>query len=376
MQYGKFVTVTVREDSYRYFLPSNMNSKLIDIEGFSKISEEITLLLGRLDSIVRFLPDKELFIYMYVRKEAILSSQIEGTQSSLHDVFAHENKLALQDGSNEDIEEVSSYIKALNSGAEILKSGKFPFSIRLLKMIHRDLMQNSRGIKKEPGAIRTSQNWIGGSRPGNAIYVPPAPEHVMELLSDMEKFYHNSRISTPILCGMMHGQFETIHPFLDGNGRLGRLIIPMILCDRGMLEDPILYISYQLKLCRSEYYRCLQDLRVKGSWNEWIEFFLNSMKESVLDAYRNCSKINELLMKDSKRIKLLPRSDNIMRLYEYMKKMPLVYIPSASKKLNLSPHTIKKSLKILQDMEIVVETTNKLRDREYVYKAYYDILDN
>ena len=220
MQYGIFCTVKSAYESYNYFLPGNIKSELVDVARFLKLSEEIVQLLGKLDAMVQFLPDKELFTYMYVRKEALLSSQIEGTESSMHDIFAHENQLPLKDGSLQDVEEVSSYIKALNYSTQILQSGDLPFSVRLLKMTHKILMDNSRGMNKQPGEIRTTQNWIGGSRPGNASYIPPAPEHVLDLLSEMEKFYHENKVPTPILCGMMHAHFETIHPLLFENSKI------------------------------------------------------------------------------------------------------------------------------------------------------------
>ena len=343
MQYGTFHTIKSVDESYSYFLPGSINSTLVDIGRFLKLSEEIVQLLGKLDAMVQFLPDKELFIYMYVRKEALLSSQIEGTESSLHDIFAHENQLPLKDGSLQDVEEVSSYIKALNYSTQILQSGDLPFSIRLLKMTHKVLMANSRGMNKQPGEIRTTQNWIGGSRPGNANYVPPAPQHVLDLLSDMEKFYHSSAIPTPILCGMMHAHFETIHPFLDGNGRLGRLMIPLILCDQGILSEPVLYISYYLKLHRPEYYKHLQDLRQQNAWNEWMQFFLNAMKKSAEDSYINCCKIHKLLIEDERRIKELARADNILRLFKYMKKC-LLFIFHRHQKFWNYRHILLKGL--------------------------------
>ncbi len=376
MHYGAFKLVESAGGSYRYFLPSHMTSNWINIDQFIKQSEEITQLLGKLDAMMQFLPDKSLFIYMYVRKEALLSSQIEGTQSSLHDIFAHEQQLPLRDGTPDDIEEVSQYIKAITYGTDTIKKGSLPFSVRLLKNIHFELMQGVRGSTKDPGEIRKTQNWIGGTRPGNALFVPPAPEHVVDLLSDMEKFYHNSALPTPVLCGMLHGHFETIHPFLDGNGRLGRLMIPLILCDQNLISDPVLYMSYNLKVYRDSYYKHLQNLRDNGDWNGWMVFFLSALKESVSDAYLNCLRIQKLLSTDEQKIKTLPRSENIYRIFEYMKKMPLLHIPSVVKALKISPHTVKKSLEVLIENGIIVSIDDRKRDREYMYKAYYDILNS
>jgi len=234
--------------------------------------------LGRLDGLTTLLPEPSLFLYFYVRKEALLSSQIEGTQSSLSDLLLYEIE-EVPGVPLDDVQEVSRYVAALNHGLARLKNG-FPLSLRLIREIHKVLLSGGRGSEREPGEFRRSQNWIGGTRPGNALFVPPPPIEVMPCLGDLENFLHDRPERTPVLikAALSHVQFERIHPFLDGNGRLGRLLITILLCAEGALSEPLLYLSLYFKTHRQVYYDLLQQVRIEGDWEEWLRFFLEGVK--------------------------------------------------------------------------------------------------
>lgn len=255
----------------------------LDLTEIYPLLDQANAALGRLDGMSMVLPDPALFLYMYIRKEAVLSSQIEGTQSSLSDLLLFENAEA-PGVPIDDVTEVSCYVAAMNYGLERLK--EFPLSLRLLREIHAKLMANARGGNKQPGEFRTSQNWIGGSRPGNARFVPPPPERLMDCLGALEKFLHDDTVKLPVLvkAALAHVQFETIHPFLDGNGRLGRLLITFMLCVEGLLKEPMLYLSLYLKTNRQAYYNHLQSVRETGDWEAWIKFFLQGVVETATQA--------------------------------------------------------------------------------------------
>jgi Fic family protein len=241
------------------------------------------LAVGRLDGLTTVLPDPAIFLYSYIRKEAVLSSQIEGTQSSLSDLMLYEME-GVAGVPLDDVQEVSNYVAAMNYGLKRLET--LPISLRLLKEIHGVLLSKGRGSRKEPGEFRTSQNWIGGSRPGNALFVPPPPEQVLECLGALEKFLHDDPDKTPLLikAALAHVQFETIHPFLDGNGRLGRLLITFLFCAEGVLREPLLYLSLYFKRHRSQYYELLQAVRLTGDWEAWLRFFLTGVEETANQA--------------------------------------------------------------------------------------------
>ncbi|MGD9126966.1 MAG: Fic/DOC family N-terminal domain-containing protein, partial [Planctomycetia bacterium] len=237
--------------------------------GLREKFDEALVALGRLDSVSVLLPDTSLFLYMYIRKEAVLSSQIEGTQSSLSDLLLFESE-QLPGVPLDDVQEVSNYVIALEHGMKRLREG-FPPSLRLIREIHEKLLLMGRGSERCPGEFRKSQNWIGGTRPGNAIFVSPPPEYVLECMGELEKFLHDKpeRTSPLIKVALMHVQFETIHPFLDGNGRLGRLLITLLLCWEGILKEPMLYLSLYLKEHRQQYYDLLGEVRFNGNWEAW-----------------------------------------------------------------------------------------------------------
>ena len=282
---GRYVKGSaVGGEQYHAYIPKPLPpDPPLDMSELYPLLDEANTALGRLDGMSMVLPDSSLFLYMYVRKEAVLSSQIEGTQSSLSDLLLFETDEA--PGSPlTDVMEVSSYVSALNYGLERLQ--EIPLSLRLIREIHAKLMNDTRGGHKQPGEFRTSQNWIGGTRPGNAKFVPPPTEQLMECLDSFEKFLHDESVQLPLLikAALAHVQFETIHPFLDGNGRLGRLLITFMLCVGGILKEPLLYLSLYLKINRKAYYNHLQSVRETGDWEAWIKFFLEGINATAAQA--------------------------------------------------------------------------------------------
>jgi Fic family protein len=332
--------------------------------------------VAELNALAKSIPNASLFIYMYVRKEALLSSQIEGTQSSFADLmlFEHDQK---PDVAIEDVEEVSHYVSAIHYGLERIKEG-FPLSLRLIREIHQVLLSGGRGIHKSPGQFRRSQNWIGGSRPGNALFVPPSPEYLKDCLSDFEKFLYDEKYAYHILikAGLVHVQFETIHPFLDGNGRVGRLLIILMLCENGFIADPILYLSLYLKQNRKLYYELLQQVRENGAWEAWLEFFLQGVAHSAKQACMTIEKINHLFAQDMLLIDALGKARfSVEKVFEYLKKLPQLSVAVVAQELGMSEPTARTALDHLQQLNIVEEITGKKRNRTYVYKKYLDILE-
>ena len=340
------------------------------------LMERANRALGRLDGVTTLLPDTQLFLYLYVRKEAVLSSQIEGTQSSLSDLLLYESD-EVPGVPMDDVVEVSNYVAALNHGLERLKEG-FPLSLRLIREIHSILLREGRGSEKEPGEFRRSQNWIGGSRPGNATYVPPPPNKVVDCMGALEKFLHDDPVRMPTLikAGLAHVQFETIHPFLDGNGRVGRLLITLLLCEEGALKKPILYLSLYFKTHRDRYYELLQKVRKEGAWEEWLRFFLEGVKETSAQAVEAARSILELFEEDRLKIRdNLGRSANsALRMHEFLQENPVVTTSRANEEMAISRPTITSALENLQDLGIVREMTGKERYRVYAYDEYLGIL--
>lgn len=374
---GTYLTQKVPGESYKAYLPPKLPpNPPIDLEGLYPYLEKATLALAELNSITNSIPNTSLFIYMYVRKEALLSSQIEGTQSSFSDLilFEHHEKPNV---SLEDVEEVSNYVKSINYGLDQLKNN-FPLSLRLLREIHAVLLSGSRGSTKLPGEIRKSQNWIGGTRPGNALFVPPPPDHLMDCLSNFEKFLYDKDSTLPVLIktGLAHVQFETIHPFLDGNGRLGRLLITLLLCQSGMLDEPILYLSLYLKENRAIYYDLLQQVRTDGVWEKWLEFFLDGVCKSAKQALHTAKEINALFESDLTKIAGLGRARfSCFTILEHLKKLPQVSVPILSKELNMTSPTARSGLNQMLKLGILEEISGKKRDKIYVYRKYLSILE-
>ncbi len=331
--------------------------------------------LGRLDALSTLLPDPTLFIYSYVRKEAVLSSQIEGTQSSLSDLLLFELDSA-PGAPLDDVAEVSSYVAALEHGLARLRGG-FPLSNRLLREIHGILLARGRGAEKQPGEFRRSQNWIGGTRPGRATFVPPPPDQVATCMAALERFLHDQPERTPPLvkAALAHVQFETIHPFLDGNGRLGRLLITLLLCSEGLLREPLLYLSLHLKQNRARYYELLQGVRQDGDWEAWLGFFAEAVRDTAAGAVETASTLVGLFGADRERIGGLGRAaGSALRVHHELQRRPLVSIAALCRSSGLTTPTVGKALASLEGLGIVREVTGRRRDRVFAYDRYLALL--
>ena len=373
---GMYVTQNVTGESYKAYVPPKLPPEPpLDLARLYPHLEKATLTLAELNAISKSIPNTSLFIYTYVRKEALLSSQIEGTQSSFSDLMLFEHKQK-PEVSLEDVEEVSNYVKAINYGLERLRGG-FPLSLRLLREVHGVLLSGGRGSGKLPGEFRRSQNWLGGTMPGNAMYVPPPVDHLDQCLSDLEKFLHDDSLPILIKAGLVHAQFETIHPFLDGNGRLGRLLIILLLCSNGVLDEPILYLSLYFKQNRQIYYNLLQEVRLNGAWEAWLEFFLDGIVSSAQQAIQSVSLINNLFEHDFAKITTLGRARfSCAKIFKYLKKLPQVTVPLIAQQLNMAAPTARSSLKHMVKLGILEEISGKKRDKIYVYHKYLDILES
>jgi len=339
------------------------------------LAEQAAMAVGRLDGISALLPHPDIFLYAYVRKEAVVSSQIEGTQSSLSDLLMYELEAA-PGVPVDDVQEVSNYVAALDHGLKRLREG-FPLSLRLIKEIHAILMSGVRGGTKEPGEFRRSQNWIGGSRPGTARFVPPPPDELMNCLGALEKFMHDDPVTTPALikAALVHVQFETIHPFLDGNGRLGRLLITFLLCAEGVLNEPLLYLSLYFKEHRSEYYDHLQNVRRTGDWEGWMRFFLHGVKQTAEQAVASARRLRTLFATDLERITGLGRAaGNIIRIHQQLQLQPVASVNAIANKLDMAVNTARSALTQMQTLGIVREITGGKYGRLYAYDAYLSIL--
>lgn len=362
---------------YSAFVPAPLPpNPPIDIQQFSKLLSDADRALGRLDGVASMLPNPDLFVTMYVKHEAVLSSQIEGTQSTLEDVLEFEAGKKGQ-ASVEEVKEVVNYVRAMNHGISRLKAG-FPLSLRLIREIHGHLLDGVRGGTKAPGEFRTTQNWIGpaGSTLNNADYIPPAPTDMQVALDNLERFLHErEQAPTLVHCAVSHAQFETIHPFLDGNGRVGRLLITLLLCERGVLQQPLLYLSYYFKAYRAEYYDRLTAIRTGGDWEGWIKFFLRGVhlvSRAATDAAREILDLRErhrgALQDASAPAKQFVLLD---KLFEY----PLISIEQAAGHIGSTFNTASKYLQQLEDLGIVRETSGQRRNRSFRYDAYLGVFD-
>jgi Fic family protein len=372
---GRLVQQTTASEKFEAFVPFPLPpNPPLDVN--LDLLEKANRAVGRLDALTLLLPEPSLFLYFYIRKEAVLSSQIEGTQSSLSDLLLHEYHEApgIPTG---DVEEVSQYVAALNHGLERLRGG-FPLSLRLIREIHAVLLSKGRGSTQTPGEFRRSQNWIGGSRPGKALFVPPPPEEAMDCMADLEKFLDDQPARTPVLlkAALSHVQFETIHPFLDGNGRLGRLLVTFLLCIESALSEPLLYLSLYFKAHRETYYDLLQRVRVEGDWEAWVTFFLEGVRETAEQAVKTAQLIMKLFTDDRIRIEAMGQAaGTVSRVHSYLQRKPVLEIPRAAQEIEISQPTVTSALKRLEEIGVVREITGKARDRIYVYKEYLDILE-
>jgi Fic family protein len=342
-----------------------------------RLLDQANQALGRLDGITLLLPDPTQFLYAFVRKEAVLSSQIEGTMSSLSDLLLFENEVPTA-APIEDVEEAVNYIAALNHGVDSIGSGRLPLCGRLLREIHERLLRSGRGSDKTPGEFRRSQNWLGGTRPGNARYVPPPWEEVEPAMSALERFLHDDPAPSPVLikAALAHVQFETIHPFLDGNGRVGRLLMTLLLVEQGVLRKPLLYLSLYLKRNRDAYYEHLQAVRTDGAWEDWLRFFLEGVVEVAAATADTTRGIVEMIERDRQRIHGLGRAAaTAHRVHDVAVKRVVVKAQTAARRLNLSEPPVYGAIARLEELGILREVTGKLRGKTYVYGEYMDILN-
>ena len=375
---GKYHVRNFRGEQVRAFVPAPLPpDPPLDLGGdLQQLLERSLLALGRLDSVTALLPQPALFIYAYVRKEAVLSSQIEGTQSSFSDLVMFESDEA-HGAPMDDVAEVSSYVAALDHGLERLRGG-FPLSNRLMREIHSVLLSKGRGREKSPGEFRTSQNWIGGSRPGNAAFVPPPPTEVADCMSELERFLHatDDGLSVLVRAGLAHLQFETIHPFLDGNGRVGRLLITLLLFNAGVLREPILYLSLYLKQNRSAYYALLDEVRRTGDWEAWLAFFLEGVRETSEGAVTTSTRLTDLFKENGTRIEGLGRrASSALRVHEALKSYPIRSLSQVCDHTGLTPPTASSAMKSLVELGIAREITGRRRGRLFAYDGYLSILE-
>jgi len=372
---GRFVEVPVAGEVVRAFVPPPLPpSPVIDVLALLNPLSLAERALGRLDGITMLLPRQELFLYMYARKEAVLSSQIEGTQSTLSDLLRFETK-AQAGQPIDDIREVSNYVDAMMFGLERLET--LPLSLRLIREMHARLLQSGRGETKSPGEFRRSQNWIGGTRPGNALFVPPPVAELGASLDALERFMHEeeSRLPALIKAGLLHVQFETIHPFLDGNGRIGRLLVTLYLCVKGVLRKPLLYLSLYLKMHRADYYRLLQEVREHGAWEAWLEFFLTGVADTANQAFDAATRIVELFKEDRERIMAKSeRASSALRVHDLLQQNPYLAANQLVERTGLSAPTVNAALADLERIGVVEEVTGRKRGRVFGYRRYLAIL--
>jgi Fic family protein len=372
---GRYVTSIAGSEEVRAFVPAPLPPvpALELIGGVRNSLDQGLLALGRLDGAAGTLPDAHLLLYTYVRKEAVLSSQIEGTQSTLDDLLAHELGEApgVPIG---DVTEVSRYVEAMTHGLQRLRNG-FPLSNRLLREMHEILLTTGRGAQKTPGEFRQSQNWIGGTRSGNAAFVPPPPQDVQHCMGELEKFLH-SDTPTLVKAALAHLQFETIHPFLDGNGRIGRLLITLLLCHEGVLREPLLYPSLYFKQNRQRYYDELNGARGSGDFERWLDFFATAIRVSAEQATATGLRISAVFREDRNRVREMGRqAPTILLVQEALQAKPLATIATLTQSTGFTTPTVTQALGELQKLGIVRETTGRARGRIFAYVRYLDALN-
>lgn len=375
---GHYAISTTLGEPVRAFVPYPLPPAGPELASaiYTDLNRQAELALARLAGVSGLVPSVDWLLYSAIRKEALLTSQIEGTQATLTDLFDDEAGFTVNNA--EDVEEVTNYLRAFRwVQGQLRDPHGLPISVRLLCEAHGLLLDGARGAGKQPGELRRSQNWIGGTRPGNAAFVPPPPEHVPMLLADLEQFVHSSGHVLPPLVriALIHAQFETIHPFLDGNGRIGRLLIAALLEHWGLLTEPLMYLSGYLKQHQSEYYRRLSCIRSDGDWEAWLTFFLEGVIMAAADAERNIIAVASLIAADRRRLLQSPRAGSASyRLFEMLPMMPRFTIERARQQLDTSFPTAASAVKTLQDLGMVVETTGQKKNRSFSYQAYVELL--
>lgn len=373
---GSFIQ-TNEKHSYRYFAPASLPpDPELNMNELSNTLADAMEAIGRLNMLSEFIPDMSIFLYQYVRKEAVLSSQIEGTQATLEDILDPE--IAENAEKLEDVEEVVNYIAATNYAIDLQK--RLPLSNRFLREIHKKLMAGVRGQEKNPGEFRHSQNWIGpqGSTIATARYVPPTVEEMNNALNELENYVHSSDTLHPLIqAALIHYQFETIHPFLDGNGRVGRLLIILFLLEKKVIQAPILYISLELKRNQYEYYDRMMALRNTGNYEQWVKFFLDVVTHTAKNATNKIEQLDKLIEQDRKKIEdERYRSSTTKNIYEFLLSQPLVTVKGLVKYFDIGFVTINNAIKQLEGLGIVVQTSRGKRNRVFSYKRYLEILED
>lgn len=376
-QTGRHIVSRAGGEEVRAFVPNPLPPEPpLELTGPRQLAlEQATVALGRLDSVTALLPDPHLFLYAYVRREAVLSSQIEGTQSSLSDLLLFE----LEDAPGvpiDDVVEVSNYVAALEHGLARIRDG-FPLSNRLIREMHDRLLSRGRGADKQPGEFRGTQNWIGGTRPGNAHFVPPPPEYVQDAMSELERTFHDGKAPYPVLvsAALAHVQFETIHPFLDGNGRIGRLLIPLSLTSSGLLRAPILYLSLYFKRHRDQYYRLLDSVRTEGNWEAWLDFFLDGVTETASSAVDTAMRLGAIFKEDSQTVQARGRpAATMLRVLQALHERPVLTVGEAARRTGLSFPAASKGMSSLVAAGLVNELTGNRRNRVFSYARFLTVL--
>ena len=374
---GEYAPVSTVGEVVQAFVPSALPPRppLVLRPADQQLIEEANRAVGRLDFVTSLLPNAALLIYGYVRKEALMSSQIEGTQSSFADLLLYESDQA-PGVPIEDVREVCDYIAALGHGVNRIRDG-FPVSGRLLREVHEILLRTGRGADKRPGEFRKSQVWLGGTRPGNARFVPPPANRLAECMGALEKFVHDEPVETPTLikAALAHVHFDTIHPFLDGNGRLGRLLITLLLCAEGALTEPLLYLSLYFKQNRQEYYERLQRVRLRGDWEGWVRFFVRGVLETAGEGLATAKRVLALVEKDRLAVAGLGRTaHSALKLHAYLLRRPVTGIREVERTLKMSYPTAAATLQKMKKLGLVKELTGFKRNRVFAYGPYIDIL--
>lgn len=375
---GTYVKSTTLGEEVQAFVPDSLPPKnpTLALEVYQDLNRKAEMALARLSGVSGLVPPVDWLLYSAIRKEALLTSQIEGTQATLTDLFDEEAGFKVSN--TDDVEEVTNYLQAFRLVQEQLRDPKgLPISVRLLCDAHCLLLNGVRGAGKQPGELRRSQNWIGGTRPGNAVFVPPPPENVPQLLTDMERFIHDGVTDLPpmVKVALIHAQFETIHPFLDGNGRIGRLLIATLFEHWGLLAEPLMYLSGYLKQHQAEYYRRLSNIRSEGDWESWVTFFLEGVSVAAADAEHSIIEVASLIAADRKRLLQSPKAGPASyRLFEMLPMMPRFTIERVRQQLDTSFPTATAAVKVLEDLGIVTEMTGQKKNRSYSYQAYVELL--
>lgn len=380
-QTGTYITSTTMGEAFQAFVPHSLppSSPSLSPISFDERNRTAELALARLTGVAGLVPSVDWLLYSAIRKEALMTSQIEGTQATLVDLFDDEAGFAVSNG--DDVEEVSNYLRAFRLvQANLHDLNGLPISVRLMCDAHDLLMTGVRGSSKQPGLLRRSQNWIGGSRPGNAVFVPPPADQVPSLLAQLEQFIHsesNSNLPPLVKIALVHAQFETIHPFLDGNGRIGRLLIAVLMEHWQLLPEPLMYLSGYLKQHQSEYYQRLSSIRTGGDWEGWVEFFLEGVAVAAAQAERGILNVASLIASDRRRLLASSKAGQASyRLFESLPMMPRFNVEQVCHKLNTTFPTANAAVKLLENLGIVVEMTGQKKNRNYSYKAYIDLLSD